>query len=121
MLRHIILTIALFASYIILPLIFPWWTVAIAALCFGFMSLNARNAFAQPSTTLALVWGIWAQIYNVANGGLLAGKIGALFGGIASIQLVLITAVIGGLIGGLFGYLGYGLKRALLPKNMDYI
>lgn len=119
MIKQISITISLIALYITLPLIAPWWTVAIAALCFGFLASNARSAFSQASTLLALIWGIWAQVQNVANGGLLAGKIGALFGGISSIQLVLITAAVGGLIGGLFGYLGYVLKQTLLPKHMD--
>lgn len=119
MTKQIFITISLIALYIILPLIAPWWTVAIAALCFGFLASNARSAFSQPSTLLTLIWGVWAQVHNAANGGLLAGKIGALFGGISALQLVLITAGIGGLIGGLFGYLGYALKRAVLPKHMD--
>lgn len=119
MIKQISITISLIVLYITLPLIAPWWTVAIAALCFGFLASNARSAFSQASTLLALIWGIWAQVQNVANGGLLAGKIGALFGGISSIQLVLITAAVGGLIGGLFGYLGYALKQALLPKRAD--
>lgn len=119
MIKQISITISLIVLYITLPLIAPWWTVAIAALCFGFLASNARSAFSQASTLLALIWGIWAQVQNVANGGLLAGKIGALFGGISSIQLVLITAAVGGLIGGLFGYLGYVLKQTLLPKHMD--
>lgn len=119
MLRQIMFTLLWIATYIVFPLIFPWWTVAIAALIFGFTALNARSAFSQASTLLALIWGIWAQVQNVANGGLLAGKIGALFGGISSIQLALITAAVGGLIGGLFGYLGYTLKQTLLPKRLD--
>ena len=113
MIKNILSNLALAMAYVVLPLFLPWWSVAIAALVFGYLATNARRAFSLASSILALVWGVWAQVHNVANAGLLAGKIGALFGGISSIQLVLITAALGGLIGGLFGYLGYSFKKVI--------
>lgn len=111
MIKNILANLAVALAYVVLPLFLPWWSVAIVALIFGYFAPNARKAFSLASTILALVWGIWAQIYNLANAGLLAGKIGALFGGISAIQLVIITAALGGLIGGLFGYLGYSFRQ----------
>lgn len=113
MIKNILSNLALALAYVVLPLFFPWWSVAILALVFGYFATNGTRAFSLASTILALVWGIWAQVYNAANAGLLAGKIGALFGGISSIQLVIITATIGGLIGGLFGYLGYSFRQVM--------
>ncbi|WP_373551219.1 hypothetical protein [Haliscomenobacter sp.] len=111
MIKNILSNLALALAYVVLPLFLPWWSVAIVALVFGYMATNGLRAFSQASTILALVWGMWVQRHNVPNGGLLAGKIGALFGGISAIELVLITAAIGGLIGGLFGYLGYSFRQ----------
>lgn len=116
MIKNILSNLALALAYVVLPLFLPWWSVAIVALVFGYLATNARRAFSLASTILALVWGIWAQVYNVANAGLLAGKIGALFGGIGAIHLVLITAAVGGLIGGLFGYLGYSFRQVMSKR-----
>lgn len=113
MIKNILANFALALAYVVLPLFLPWWSVAIVALVFGYFASNALKAFSLASTILALVWGIWAQVHNAANAALLAGKIGALFGGLSAIHLVLITATLGGLIGGLFGYLGYSFKRVM--------
>ena len=113
MIKNILSNLALALAYVVLPLFFPWWSVAIVALVFGYFATNGLRAFSSASSILALVWGMWVQRYNVPNAGLLASKIGALFGGISAVELVLITAALGGLIGGLFGYLGYSFKKVI--------
>jgi hypothetical protein len=113
MLKNIATPLILAAAYLVLPLFLPWWSVAIPALIFGYFAKSRLAAFSQASTVLVLVWGIWAQMQNMANAGLLASKMGNLLGGLNPLQLVFLTAALGGLIGGLFGLLGHAIKTTL--------
>ena len=113
MLKNTLLILALALAYYLLPQFLPWWSVAIPALVFGYFASNNLLAFSQAGTVLTLVWGVLAFVQNAGNTGLLAGKMGALFGGMSDLQLVLITAALGGLIGGLFGLTGYALKQVV--------
>ena len=113
MLKNMLSILALAVAYWLVPMFLPWWSVAIPAVIFGFLAKNNLWAFFTAFLVLALVWGVQAQMQNAANAGLLAGKMGTLLGGLGAIQMVLVTAVLGGLIGGIFGLSGQALKKAL--------
>ena len=61
-----------------------------------------------------LLWGGYAFYLNLANAGLLAGKIGELLGGIPGIWLPFLSGAFAGLLSGLgalSGRLGWELTR----------
>ncbi len=91
----------------------PWWSIAVAAGIVGvFLKLNNVQSYLVGFLGVFLLWGVYAAFINSANQGILADKIGALFGGFGAFQMVLITALFGGIIGG-FGTLTGRLGRKL--------
>lgn len=82
---------------------FPWWMIAVAGFVVSLL-LPQRPSFAFLSgfTAVFLLWLILALMINNANGGILAGRVGALLGiGKSPVLLAMISGFIGGLVTGL--------------------
>ena len=95
----------------------PWWAVApVAALAVLLFPVGPGRAFATGLVAGSLLWWVSALWLNMANGGLLAGKIGQLFQGVQGAQLLAATALMGGLLGG-FGALTGAYGRALFAPQ----
>lgn len=94
----------------------PWYAIVVAAaLCAGLSGEGAARSFAAGFAGAFLLWGAFAAYFNLANEGILATRVGALFGGLGPSALVLVTAVLGGLFGGLGALLG-SLGRKVLKR-----
>ncbi|MEM1123182.1 MAG: hypothetical protein AAGJ18_22265, partial [Bacteroidota bacterium] len=75
---------------------FPWWiTTIVAAVVCLFIPINGAQSFAVGTTAFSLLWGLQAYGLSALNMNLLATKMGELFGGFTSIQLVYATAAMG--------------------------
>ncbi len=95
---------------------FTWWSIAFVAFLIGaLMKLNNLQSYLVGFLGVFLIWGAYAAFLNNANDGIMAGKIGGLFGNLGPFQMVLVTAVLGGIIGG-FGALTGSLGRNLLKS-----
>ena len=92
-------TISYFSNYYFLS----WIFCGLA----GYM-LNQGNlkGYLLGFGTHTLLWSAWAGFQNFQNKGLLATKIGELFGGVSHPQLVALVGLIGGVGAGLFGLAG---------------
>lgn len=92
---------------------FAWWSFAPIVLVLGFVLDNsAKDSFYLGFLGIAALWLGVALYYDIPNHGLMASKIGLLFGGLNHWALVGIVPMIGGLLGGLFmlaGRLGRNL------------
>jgi general stress protein CsbA len=96
---------------------FAWWSIVLVAAIIGAsIKLNNAQSYLMGFLGVFLLWGVYAAFRNNANDGILAGKMGVLFEGIGAFQVVLITALLGGIIGG-FGALTGRLGRKLLDKE----
>lgn len=92
----------------------PWWSIALIAALLSFaFNIRVGMSFLAGFLAVALLWGGYAGYLNTMNEGILAARMGALFGGINGIILVLITGLLGGILGGL-GALTGSLGRQLL-------
>ena len=96
----------------------PWWAVApVAALAVLLFPIGAGRAFAIGTSAGTLLWWLSAFWLNIANAGQFAGRIGLLFQGISVVQLIVLTAFIGGLLGGLGALTGAYARAALIPQK----
>ena len=94
----------------------PWWSIVLVAAVIGvFIKLNNVQSYLVGFLGVFLLWGAYAAFLNAANDGILAERIGALFGGLGANQMVIITALLGGIVGG-FGTLTGCLGRKLLNQ-----
>ncbi len=75
------------------------------------------QAMAAGTSAGALIWGAYANYLDNANQSLLSGRVGELFMGISTAQLLWLCAAIGGLIGGFATLTGSSL-RELLKKDI---
>ncbi len=91
-----------------------WWSIVLVAAIIG-ASYKWSNfqSYLVGFLGVFILWGAYSAFLNNANDGILAGKMGTLFGGLEAFQMVLITALLGGIIGG-FGALTGRLGRRLL-------
>ncbi len=90
-----------------------WWAIApVAALAVLLFPVGPGRAYLIGTAAGSLLWWLSALWQHIVNGGMLAGKVGLLFQGLQGLQLLALTALIGGLLGG-FGALTGALARAL--------
>lgn len=114
-----IVLLPLFAGglHFLLPFL-PWWSVALfAGLLSLFIPLRAMKAFFAGFIGAALLWGGYALYLNFGNSGILAERMGALFGNLPGAMLPFITAVFGGVIGGLGALTGRYLQAFFEKKS----
>ena len=94
----------------------PWWTIAFVAALFGaVIKFSTLQSYLVGFFGVFLLWGVYAGILNSGNDGILAAKMGILFGELSAFQMVIVTALLGGIIGG-FGALTGKLGRNLLSQ-----
>ena len=92
----------------------PWWGACIIAFLVSFvLQQKEGTSFLAGFIGVMLCWGISALMINLTNEGVLAGKMGALLGGLSAGLLVLVTAILGDLLGGLASWSGC-LARSLV-------
>ena len=94
----------------------PWWTIALVAALIGasFKYTNIQSYFVG-FLGVFLLWGVYAAVINHTNDGILASKIGDMFGGLSAIQMVIVTALMGGFLGGFSAFTGK-LGRSLSER-----
>lgn len=90
----------------------PWWSIWCAGLVVGVFlpTKGALRALAVGLLGGAILWGTYAAWLNLQNDGIMAERIGTLFGGLSPVSLLLVTALFGGLFGGLGTLTSYFAK-----------
>jgi hypothetical protein len=118
-------TLYSFLLMFVLQFFTAWWSLAPAALIITFIkSQKASQAFGVGFISAFILWGSWALMKDVGNGGILSERVAALLGS-ASLGplLFLISGLIAALVGGLAGLTGYYLQQQTgngLPPSAHY-
>jgi len=82
-------------------LFLPWWSIVIVAGVIGlFTKFSGIRAFAIGFFAVTLLWGVYVSMVNTQNDSIIAERLGALFGDLGAVELILITTLLGGLLGG---------------------
>ncbi len=100
--KFLISTIIIAILSFVVGLHTPWWSIAIVA--FVVLLLQPQKpfyAFLSGFLGIFLMWAIAAAFINVANGSILANRVGELLGiGAYPILLITIGSLVGGFVGG---------------------
>ena len=94
---------------IILEMILPWWSIAIAAFLAGY-ALKSKANFLAGFLAIALLWITKAWLIDSAGLVPLAEKVAAIFS-LTKPLLLLVTGLIGGLVSGFAAMAGASLKK----------
>ncbi len=98
--------IYIIAAYLV-NLFLPWWSVAVLGLILGIVfKLKPLASFGWGFLALFILWGSQALFINIANDGIMAGRIAEMLGVQSSFLMVLVTGIIGGFVGGLSTFCG---------------
>lgn len=102
----------------LLQVFLPWWILPVAAFLLALgIRLLPGQAFLAGFLGAALLWGGYAGYFNTMNDGILAARMGGLFGGLSAGLMVLLTAFFGGLFGGLGAWTGSLARQAFLSSD----
>jgi hypothetical protein len=95
-------------------LFLPWWSgmLVIASLSF-FLNFTIKQGAAIGAAVLGTLWlGLTVYSYFM-NSGILTSRIGVLFQGLSSSQLILVAFVIASISGSFAGMAGSGLRKLI--------
>ncbi len=99
-------------------LLFPWWIAVTAAFITGYIfGRKGWQAFLIGFGGIFLLWLIYALLLNMQSGGLMAGKIGLLFGLGKPWLMAVVSALIGGLAAGTGSLAGFQFRSLMLFRT----
>ncbi|MBP7184050.1 MAG: hypothetical protein KBA06_00960 [Saprospiraceae bacterium] len=85
----------------------PWWSIAIVTFILAvYYKQHPLVAFGLGFASASSVWLFYAGFLSYMNAGILLPKIGELFQGLSSAQILSVTSIIAGITGGLGALIG---------------
>lgn len=115
--KNLISLVVIAAACLLVQKFLPWWSgLIVIALFTAIMGVKPGKAVAFGAGILACIWLGYAMLLNFGNQGVLAAKIGEIFKGVSTAQLLGITFFLGGLLGGLAALTGSLFRRMISRK-----
>jgi hypothetical protein len=102
---------------VVLHTFLPWYSIALAGIAGALLvpQGSAAKAFAWGALAGAVLWGAYAGYLNMQNGGVMAGRLGEMLGGLPGNRMIYLSTVLGGVycgLGAVVGHFARGLVRA---------
>ncbi len=98
----------------LLQLVFPWWSLVIAALAVGTaVSLSGFKAFLSGLIGTTVVWWIYSWIIDMKTDSILSQRIAELFHVGSPVVIIMISGILAGIAGGLAAATGSALKKSM--------
>jgi hypothetical protein len=107
--KFVLQVVTILILALVLELLFPWWTIAIAGFVGGAV-FNTRSNFGAGFLAIAILWTAQALIIESTAAAPLAERVAAIFN-LNKVLLFLVTALIGGLVGGFAAMAGSALQK----------
>jgi len=115
--RNFLFFITVFGVGLLFQLIMPWWSLALAVLFLVvFVQVKPFPTLGLAFLAGLLIWGGFAFVLDGPNNGLLAERMGRLFGNIGRWGMLGATAFIGGLLALLAAWTGMWARRLFLAR-----
>ncbi len=96
-----------------------WWSLpVVTAACSFYFKTSVGKAFAAGTAAGTLLWSLYANFLDSANGGQLSAMLAETFRLGSGAWLLSITSFIGGLLGGMGAMCGSLLRRVALPESV---
>lgn len=114
----LLLALSIVLGGILCLLLLPWWAYLPLAFIAGFFF--ARQALRDAGLGFILGFCWWAGValqLNMANKGILSARVGVLFAGLQTWQLLLVTGIIGALLAGLGVLSGLWTRELVFPAK----
>lgn len=104
---------------VVLHYFFPWYSIALAGIAGALLvpQASAAKAFAWGALAGAVLWGAYSGYLNMQNGGIMAGRIGEMLGGLPANRIIYVTTLLGGLYCGLGAVVGYFGRALVVQKH----
>ncbi|MCC7465561.1 MAG: hypothetical protein IT261_04800 [Saprospiraceae bacterium] len=100
----------------------PWWALVFISGLAGWFTKSAWQAFFGGFLGGAILWWLAAFLQDNANDSALSERVGQLFQGASSTQLLLLTGIMGGLVAALGALTGKLAKDLLVkPSRRHYL
>lgn len=110
-------TLFLAIAGLLVSLVLPWWGIVPLFIIAGlFSNRSEASAFGIGFAAAALCWGLYAAYLNMLNAGMLSTKVGHVFMGLSTVQLLWATGTLAGLLGGFAAMTGSALSKVIWPK-----
>jgi hypothetical protein len=104
-------TLFLIVGGFAISFLFQWWALAPLFVVISFaLNTPPGRAFAGGFLAGSMLYGLYAFYLDSTNLSLLSAKVGQLFQGVSSVQLLLLTSTIGGVLGGLAALVGSSFR-----------
>jgi uncharacterized membrane protein len=99
-------------------LFFPWWFIAVASFIVAvFIHQRPLPAYAAGFLGISLSWGIHAAFIDAQNHSILSAKVAQILPVGSSLNLILLTAFIGGLVSGFAALTGSYTRKYVTRRN----